>query len=127
MNKFLALLCPIAAVFAVGCAQPREVYIPIYPAISASSQPLTNAPLAPLTTVDTRPVAPVPPPVPQIEPIPPVPSGDYAWDPGHWGWNGTWIWINGRWMPKPYVTARWEPGYWRKHGSKYEWIQGRWS
>ena len=127
-----AFLLAGAVTLAAGCAQPRTVYVPIYPgpvmaypAAPGTVQAPPNA-VPPVVLLDTRNVAPMPPPAPQPEAIPAVPAGDYAWMPGHWGWNGAWIWIGGRWMVKPYVTARWEPGFWEKRGHKYFWIEGTW-
>jgi hypothetical protein len=129
-----------------GCAEPKTVYVPIYPAPTtyagqptvivpgqfayapalASLQAATNANTPPVVLLESRNEAPVAPPPPQIETISGVPSVDYAWQPGHWAWNGAWFWVSGQWTLKPYPTAKWEPGRWEKHGRNYYWAEGRW-
>jgi hypothetical protein len=71
-------------------------------------------------------VAPGAPPPTKIEDVPIAPNGDYVWTPGYWAWNGTWVWVSGRYTLRPYPTARWTPGHWERRDRRYFWIEGRW-
>jgi hypothetical protein len=65
-----------------------------------------------------------PPPV-RMEPIPGARPG-YAWDRGHWRWQGRgYAWVPGHWQPVR-RNARWEPGHWEARGPNWYWIEGRW-
>jgi hypothetical protein len=63
-----------------------------------------------------------PPPV-QPEAIPPAPGAGYVWSPGHWEWQGGWVWVGGVWIAPPsvgmiYVAPGWEHhphGGWAYH------------
>jgi hypothetical protein len=123
------LACGMAA--GLGCAEPREASVPIYAgapahASGATPQPIAGANAALLPPPGFSNVAPDAPPASPIETPSPTPTGDYLWIPGRWGWNGTWVWLAGGWVLKPYVTARWEPGYWEQQGKKYFWVEGQW-
>jgi hypothetical protein len=68
------------------------------------------------------------PPPPVYERIGPAPGPDYLWIGGHWGWQGRWVWIHGRYERHPHWHrgGGWAPGHWehREHGSV--WIEGHW-
>ena len=65
-----------------------------------------------------------PPPVPEVIPLAPGP--EYYWIPGHWNWNGTWFWVGGSYVARPWQRAVWFGGYWAMHGRGRIWIAGRW-
>ncbi len=72
-------------------------------------------------------MAPAAPPAPQVEVVPVTPGPDYVWMPGYWSWNGTvWIWVGGRWGPRPYPHAVWVGPHWVRHGHYYAWQGGHW-
>jgi hypothetical protein len=65
-----------------------------------------------------------PPPM-RAEPIPPERSG-YAWDRGHWRWDGrAYAWMPGHWQPVR-RNAHWRPGHWVARGPNWFWMEGRW-
>ena len=45
-------------------------------------------------------VASAPPPM-LDEPPPPQPAPDVYWTGGYWAWQGTWVWVSGRWLKPP--------------------------
>lgn len=66
-----------------------------------------------------------PPPPMRMEPMPPARHG-YAWDQGHWRWEGRgYVWQPGHWQPVHY-GARWMPGHWQAHGPNWRWVEGHW-
>ena len=75
-------------------------------------------------------VAPGAPPPVRYEPPPPPPPGQVelvVWDPGHWRWNGQWVWVAGRYVRQPNPGARWVAGRWAQRGDgSWIWIEGRW-
>lgn len=65
-----------------------------------------------------------PPPM-RMEPAPMGRPG-YAWDQGHWRWDGrNYIWEPGHWQPMRH-HARWMPGHWQARGPNWVWVEGRW-
>jgi hypothetical protein len=74
-------------------------------------------------------VAPGEPPalVPETIPAPP-PGEDIFWIPGHWTWNGGWIWIRGRYDRHPHYHrgGGWVAGRWEHRGGNFVWIEGSW-
>jgi hypothetical protein len=69
----------------------------------------------------------VAPPAARVETIPPPPGRAYAWDPGHWQWNGrTYVWIPGQYIAYPHRYRRWIPGHWVNRGGGWYWVQGHW-
>lgn len=63
--------------------------------------------------------APIPPP--RAERVPPPPHGRFAWQPGHWHWDGfRYVWIGGR-----YVEHR-HPRHWIDGGWVWSPREGRW-
>jgi hypothetical protein len=69
-----------------------------------------------------------PPPPPPQEIIVPAPGAEYAyaWMPGYWTWQGSWVWLKGSWTPLPCPHAVWDAGQWAKRGHRYIWIRGHW-
>lgn len=57
-------------------------------------------------------IAPHAPPPPRAEVVPP-PRAGYAWDPGHWRWEGG--------------GYRWVPGHWAARGPNWRWVPGHWA
>ena len=65
------------------------------------------------------------PPPPRVEMVP-VERPGYAWDRGHWRWEGGgYGWVPGHWQPVM-RHARWEPGHWEAHGPNWYWREGHW-
>jgi|SRR6516162_7364788 len=67
----------------------------------------------------------VAPPATRVETVPPPPDRSYAWDPGHWQWNGrTYVWVPGHYIRYPHPHARWVPGHWVNRGGGWYWSPG---
>ncbi|WLI09337.1 MULTISPECIES: YXWGXW repeat-containing protein [Pseudomonas] len=65
-------------------------------------------------------------PPPQRVEMVPVERPGYAWDRGHWRWEGRgYAWVPGHWQPVM-RNARWEPGHWEAHGPNWYWREGHW-
>lgn len=65
------------------------------------------------------------PPHMRMEPVPMARPG-YAWDNGHWRWDGRgYVWAPGHWQPMRH-NARWMPGHWQARGPNWYWIEGHW-
>lgn len=78
-------------------------------------------------------IAPTAPPPPEAETIPAPPPGEatYAWQPGHWNWNGaSWVWVSGEYVQRvapPAPSAIWVPGQWQPQpAGGYVWVAGHW-
>ena len=69
--------------------------------------------------------APAPPP-PQVEVIPVSPDPAFIWIGGCWEWRGGWVWVGGRWAPRPHPGAVWVHGHWGWHGHRRVWIAAGW-
>jgi hypothetical protein len=98
-------ICLGALVALTGCYE-RRVYVPV----SQPPQVVSAPPVAPDpgTVVVTQ----APPPA-QVEVVPPAPAPGYVWSPGHWEWQGRWVWVGGIWIvpPQPglvFVGPGWE-------------------
>jgi len=66
-----------------------------------------------------------PPPPMRNEPMPMGRPG-FAWDRGHWRWEGRgYGWVPGHWQQMR-RNARWEPGHWEARGPQWFWMEGRW-
>lgn len=65
-----------------------------------------------------------PPPM-RVEAVP-LDRPGYAWDRGHWRYDGRgYAWVPGHWQPVM-RNARWEPGHWTSRGPNWYWIEGHW-
>ena len=128
------LLIAGTASLLTGCVERRVVYVPQpAPAYTpAPPPPGSNPPVAaepapnppPDASVVTAPTA---PPVAQTEVIPVAPGPEYYWVPGYYGWNGrVYVWVGGRWAPRPWHGAVWVGGHWGRHGHGYVWVGGHW-
>jgi hypothetical protein len=72
-------------------------------------------------------IVPTQPPPPLVEMSPP-PSPGYAWDPGHWSWDGAqYVWRSGTYIVQPTNGATFTPGYWREYPGGWAWTEGRWN
>jgi hypothetical protein len=67
-----------------------------------------------------------PPPAPRVEVVTVAPGPDYYWVGGYWRWNGSWVWVSGRWVVRPWHGAVWAGGHWDRHGHGYVWVDGHW-
>jgi len=73
------------------------------------------------------PEAPQAPPPPQTEVVPPHPGGPVVWRPGHWQWNGRWVWVAGHYAAVPRPGAVWVAGHWMQGPyGRWRWVEGRW-
>jgi hypothetical protein len=67
-----------------------------------------------------------PPPPPMRVERPPMGRHGYAWDQGHWRWDGrAYAWAPGHWQPMR-GPGRWEPGHWEARGPRWFWVEGHW-
>ncbi|KND59232.1 putative lipoprotein [Candidatus Burkholderia verschuerenii] len=69
-------------------------------------------------------IAPVAPPAPRYEPVPP-PRVGFAWDAGHWNWEGRYVWVPGHWI-EARPGARWAAGRWEEFRGQYRYVPGHW-
>ena len=68
-----------------------------------------------------------PPPAPVAEALPP-PLPGYAWQPGHWFWDGAqYRWQSGKYIVQPTNNATFTPGYWQHYSGGWAWVDGRWT
>ena len=103
--------------FGSGCAKPT------FATSRTSPKPIYHNSVT--TPPDLTIITEAPPP-PQIEVVGDTPGSDYTWIPGHWEWEGQWVWAEGKWVKAPRPEAMWVPGRWihRMHG--WVWIRGYW-
>jgi hypothetical protein len=93
---------------------------------------MTAGPAAPARAADVvygeeAPMAP-PPVRHETVPSPPGARERYAWDPGHWHWDGNgFVWTAGAWLPRPYAGAIRMPGLWVGHDRRWLFIVGHWA
>jgi hypothetical protein len=67
-----------------------------------------------------------PPPLP-TETMPPPPNPSHRWVPGHWDWQGVWIYIPGHFTLAPHPKAKWVSGRWTKGLlDNWRWVSGHW-
>jgi hypothetical protein len=66
---------------------------------------------APTGLVAAKPVA-APPVYQEVVPVAAPSSVPMTWQPGHWEWRGTWVWIGGVYVPTAVPTAEWVAGRW---------------
>jgi hypothetical protein len=67
-----------------------------------------------------------PPPPPMREERVPMDRHGYAWDRGHWKWDGReYAWFPGHWQQMR-GPGRWEPGHWEARGPQWFWVEGHW-
>jgi hypothetical protein len=69
-----------------------------------------------------------PPPPLRVEEVPPPPSPSYAWQPGHWHWNGAdYVWKPGHYVERPYAAAHWVPPQWVERNGQWVFHAGHWA
>jgi hypothetical protein len=70
----------------------------------------------------------VPPAYEEVQPAIPVGGPAMTWQPGHWEWRGTWVWIPGVYVESTIANAAWVPGQWVQivDGS-WRWSPGHWT
>ena len=62
-----------------------------------------------------------------VRPPPPAASG-YAWQPGHWRWNGAeYVWWPGRYELIPARATAWVPAHWDDRGGQWVFVPGHWA
>jgi len=72
---------------------------------------------------------PRPPPAEVVEvmPAPPDPRPIWAWQKGHWRWDGReYVWYPGHWVERPRHVAEWVPPHWEPHANGWFMIEGHW-
>jgi hypothetical protein len=80
-------------------------------------------------TAVAQPPPPAAPPPPRYEAVPPPRGQRFAWEPGHWHWNGMrYVWIAGHYVERRagwshYVEGHW---VWRPAMRRWEWMPGHW-
>jgi hypothetical protein len=72
-----------------------------------------------------QPYPPVPPP--RAEMVPPPPGAQYAWEGGHWHWNGAqYAWVPGHYVVRRAGWHNWVPGHWADRGGRWVWVPAHW-
>jgi len=68
-----------------------------------------------------------PPPPRQEVVVGVAPGPSHIWVGGYWGRRPSgWVWIPGRWAPRPRPDVVWVPGQWERHPRGYVWVSGHW-
>jgi hypothetical protein len=124
------------ALLVTGCyseeEHDRNVYVPPSQPVPVTQYPaqypdVISAPPTPTGVPEGAVVVNQQPPPVQPEVIPPAPGAGYVWSPGHWEWQGQWLWVGGYWVAPPavgmvYVAPGWEHhphGGWAYHGGHW--------
>jgi hypothetical protein len=67
-----------------------------------------------------------PPPALIVEQTP-APLAGYAWDRGHWAWDGVdYRWVRGHWLHANGEYLHWQPGHWYQSGNYWFYHNGYW-
>jgi hypothetical protein len=66
------------------------------------------------------------PPAARVEVIEGSPSARHVWIPGHWAWEGEWVWKKGYWEVPPREHGEWIPGHWAERPRGWVWVEGHW-
>lgn len=67
------------------------------------------------------------PPV-YVEPQPTAPAGNFVWQPGHWEWRGTWVWVPGEYIASAQPKATWVQGSWQATpAGTWAWNPAHWA
>jgi WXXGXW repeat (2 copies) len=74
---------------------------------------------APQGVVVNKPIA-VPPAYEEVQPPAPA-TANMLWQPGHWAWRGTWVWVPGEYVQSTSPRATWVMGQWVA-GSQGNWL-----
>jgi hypothetical protein len=54
----------------------------------------------------------VPPIYAEVQPAIPASVTNLVWQPGHWDWRGTWVWVPGEYIQSSVANVVWVPGAW---------------
>ncbi|HBM91371.1 MAG TPA: hypothetical protein DD400_05815 [Rhodospirillaceae bacterium] len=114
MKKRSVLSCLVLCLALMGCSTVPEE------AVEAEAPKKTVFPYIRL--------APTPPPMAQKE-IVPTPQNPMheIWQKGHWSYNGKkYVWVAGRYMPRPSPTAAWSYERWEKRNYGWAFVPGHW-
>lgn len=68
-------------------------------------------------------------PIPErrFEAVPAARRG-YAWEPGHWHWNGReYIWFSGHYIPARARYHEYVHGEWGQRGPRWVWVPAHWN
>lgn len=75
--------------------------------------------------VVTKPIA-SPPVYREVKPAPPAKS-TLTWQPGHWEWRGTWVWVPGAYIETTTSKAKWVQGQWVAGADgNWNWTAAHW-
>jgi len=67
------------------------------------------------------------PPVLPVYEQPICPEPGLMWTPGYWAYGSDgYYWVDGAWVPAPYVGALWTPPYWGWSGGLFVFHEGYW-
>jgi hypothetical protein len=66
------------------------------------------------------------PPAMIMEAAPASPGLSYVWVPGAWVWDGSWVWVHGRWQIPPRPGAVWVPHRYENRAGRHLFIRGGW-
>ncbi|WP_152097194.1 YXWGXW repeat-containing protein [Lacipirellula parvula] len=75
--------------------------------------------------VVAKPVA-VPEAYEEVVPAAPAASTAMTWQPGHWEWRGTWVWIPGAYVATAVPATTWVNGAWVEGVDGWHWMPGHW-
>ena len=67
-----------------------------------------------------------PPAYEEVVPAAPATSTAMTWQPGHWEWRGTWVWIPGAYVATAVPAATWVNGAWMQGVDGWHWMPGHW-
>lgn len=62
----------------------------------------------------------------EVVPTAPATSTAMVWQPGHWEWRGTWVWIPGAYVATAVPAATWVNGAWVEGVDGWHWMPGHW-
>jgi hypothetical protein len=108
----IALIAACLPLFA-GCMERQAVYRG-QPAAQPSGEAVADEPPGP------------PPPQMEVVPVAPGSVTVWFWVPGAYEWRNHWVWVGGRWTPRPHPGAVWVAGNWERHGRHHVWVTGHW-
>jgi hypothetical protein len=113
VSKLTAVLCVLIATFTLSACVERVV----------ETRP-APAPAQTVVYVQKQP----PQEIVEVQPQPPGPGERWAWQKGHWRWDGRdYHWFPGRWVERPVYAREWAPPRWEARGGNgYVFIEGSW-
>jgi hypothetical protein len=64
----------------------------------------------------------------EAQPAAPVGGPAMTWQPGHWEWRGTWVWVPGVYVESTIANAAWVPGQWvQLADGSWRWNPAHWA